>query len=81
MPFKAKRNLSSLKTSNLLMFSGIKYSKFLMSAKKLNTSSGDLLTLIFGDSKFIILLSCYLLSRLVVGLNDFTTKQQTFYIN
>src|SRR5690606_15571401 len=81
IPFKANKNLSSPKTSNLLMFSGISCSKFLTSDKKLKTSNGDLSMLTFGDSKFIflcmlfirLLLSCYRVSRLYdKQLNDYT---------
>src|SRR5690554_3615962 len=60
IPFKANKNLSSPKTSNLLMFSGISFSKFLISDKKLKTSSGDLSTCTVGDSKFM----CFVLNRI-----------------
>ena len=54
IPFKPKLKISSPKTSNLAMFSGISFSKFFTSDKESKMCCADLATVTFGLSRFIV---------------------------
>ena len=59
IPFKAKRNRSSLMTSNLSIFSGINLSKFLRLVKNSKTSLSLLFNVLLVDSICIIFYCCH----------------------
>jgi hypothetical protein len=59
MPFKPNSKQFSSITSNFAIFSGINFSKFLISDKALKIYSADFSTFVFGLSKFIVLFFCF----------------------
>ena len=54
IPFSPKLKISSPKTSNLAIFSGISFSKFFTSDNESKMCCADFATVTFGLSKFIV---------------------------